>query len=91
MLLELFGVEHAPSTVDRYRVKKPKPPRGNQQWSTFLKNHASAIWSFDFCIQFTFFFAQIYILVIIELESRKILHIGPVLTPMDGSVPNSPF
>ena len=81
MLLELFGVEHAPSTVDRYRVKKPKPPRGNQQWSTFLKNHASVIWSFDFCIQFTFFFAQVYILVIIELESRKILHITATMHP----------
>jgi len=81
MLKELFGVEHAPSTVDRYRVEKPKPPRGNQQWSTFLKNHASAIWSFDFCIQFTFFFNRIYILVIMELENRRIVHIAVTMHP----------
>ncbi len=81
MLKELFGVDHAPSTVDRYRVKLPKPPRGNQQWSTFLKNHASVIWSFDFCVQFTFFFARIYILIIIELESRKIVHLAVTLHP----------
>ena len=55
MLKEFFGVEHAASTVDRYRVNKPKPPHGTQQWSTFIKNHASAIWSFDYCVQFTFF------------------------------------
>ena len=81
MLKELFGVEHAPSTVDRYRVNKPKPPRGTQQWSTFLKNHSSIIWSFDFCIQFTFFFARIYILVIMEPESRRIVYFGVTLHP----------
>ncbi|MDP8256310.1 MAG: integrase core domain-containing protein [Candidatus Alcyoniella australis] len=75
MLKELFGVVHAPSTVDRYRINKSKPPRDIQRWSTFLKNHASAIWSFDFCVQVTFFFAQIYILVIMELESRRIVYI----------------
>ncbi len=81
MLKELFGVDHAPSTIDRYRVKLPKPPRGNQTWSTFLKNHASVIWSFDFCVQFTFFFARIYILIIIELESRKIVHLAVTSHP----------
>ena len=81
MLKELFGVEHAPSTVVRYRVKKPKPPRGTQQWSTFLKNHASVIWSFDFCVQHTFFFAQIYILVIMELENRRIVYMAVTMHP----------
>ncbi len=81
MLNTLFGVNHAPSTVDRYRVKLTKPPLGNQQWSTFLKNHASAIWSFDFCVQFTFFFARVYILIIIELESRRIVHLAVTLHP----------
>ena len=81
MLKELFGVEHAPSTVDRYRVKMSKPPRGTQQWSIFLKNHASVIWSFNFCIQFTFFFGQIYILVIMELESRQIIDITATMHP----------
>ncbi len=81
MLKELFGVKHAPSTVDKYRVKKPKPPRGTQQWSTFLKNHGSTIWSFDFFVQFTFFFVQVYILVIIELESRRIVYLNATIHP----------
>ncbi|MDP8255060.1 MAG: integrase core domain-containing protein [Candidatus Alcyoniella australis] len=81
MLRELFGVEHAASTVNRYRVKKSKPPRGTQQWSTFLKNHGFEIWSFDFCTQFTFFFARIYILVIMELESRQIVYFAVNLNP----------
>jgi len=81
MLKELFGVKHAASTVNRYRVKKPKPPRGTQQWSTFLKNHAAAIWSFDYCVQFTFFFAKVYILVIMELESRRIVYVAATQHP----------
>ena len=74
ILKENFGVDHAASTVDKYRVKHPKPPRGTQQWSTFLKNHASAIWCCDFVVQFTFFFVPIYIFIIMELSSRKIVH-----------------
>ncbi len=62
-------------------MDKPKNHRGTQQWSTFLKNHGSAIWSLDFCIQFTFFFAQIYILVIIELENRRIVYINATMHP----------
>ena len=81
MLRELFGVDHAPSTVDRYRVDKPQNPRDTQQWSTFLKNHASVIWSFDFGVQFTFFFARIYILVIMELESRRIVYLAVTQHP----------
>ena len=81
MLKELFGVEHAPSTVDRYRAKLPRPPWGTQQWSTFLKNHSSAIWSFDFCVQSTFFFSQIYILVIMELDSRRIVYLAVTMHP----------
>ena len=81
MLKELFGVEHAPSTANKYRVKNKKPPRGTQQWSTFLKNHASSIWSFDFCIQLTFYFSRIYILVIMELENRRIVYITATMHP----------
>jgi len=81
MLRELFGVRHAASTVDKYRVKKPKQAGEGQQWSTFLKNHGSVIWSLDFCVQFTFFFARIFILVIMELESRRIVLINVTLHP----------
>jgi len=76
MLKENLGVEHAPSTVEKYMVKKGTPPRGTQQWSTFLKNQASAIWCCDFMVQFTFFFTGVYIFIIMELESRKIVHFG---------------
>ncbi len=82
MLLELFGVKHAKSTINKYRVEKPKNPRGTQQWSTFLKNHGSSIWAMDFCKQFTFFFVQLYILVIMEIGSRRIVHIAVTLHPL---------
>ena len=81
MLQELFGVKHAPSTVDKYRVHKSKNSGGTQQWGTFLKNHASVIWSLDFCVQYTFLFARIYILVVMELESRRIVRINATMHP----------
>jgi len=76
ILSENFGVEHAPSTIQKYMVRQGNPPRGTQQWSTFLKNEASGIWCCDFMVQFTFFFTGIYIFIIMELESRKIVHVG---------------
>jgi putative transposase len=52
------------------------PPRSSPTWRTFLKNHASAIWACDFMVQFTLSFVPIYIFVIMELKSRKIVHFG---------------
>ena len=76
ILRENFGVEHVPSTVQKYMEKTANPPRGTQQWRTFMKNHASAIWCCDFMMQFTFFFTGVYIFVVMELKSRKIVHFG---------------
>jgi len=76
-----FGVRHAKSTIEKYRVKTQTGPRGTQAWSTFLKNQASAIWCCDFLVQYSFFFVPIYVFVIMELSSRKIVHFGVTEDP----------
>ena len=56
---------------------KPTRPRGDSlTWRTFLKNQADAIWMCDFCVQHTVRFTALYIFVIMELGSRKVVHIN---------------
>ncbi len=65
-------------------MKEPRPPRRpNQNWSTFLKNHRSEIWSCDYFSVTNIFFRQLYAFVIVELGSRRIVHIGVTRHPTD--------
>jgi putative transposase len=46
-LLKL-GVKVAKSTIQKYIYKVRKLGAPKQTWATFLRNHASEIWSCDF-------------------------------------------
>ena len=81
-LLKL-GIKVAKRTIQKY-MKEPRPPRKpNQNWSTFLKNHASEIWSCDYFGVTDIFFRQLYTFVIVELGTRRIVHIGVTRHPTD--------
>ena len=57
--------------------KRPQgQPRGDQRWSTFVRNHAKVIVACDFLTVVTVTFKTLYVLVIIELGTRKLLHIN---------------
>ena len=74
--LELkFGICHACSTVRRYMVKRSAGPRDSQAWRSFLKNQAKAIWCCDFFVQHTVGFRVLYVFLIMELASRKVIHV----------------
>jgi putative transposase len=74
-LLKL-NIKVSKRTIQKY-MHQAKPPRStSQNWSTFLKNHSHQIWACDFLPVNDIFFRQIYAFVIMELGSRKIIHVG---------------
>jgi putative transposase len=59
--------------VGRYTPKRPAGrPRGDQCWSTFLRNHAKAIVACDFLVSVTATFRLLYVFVLIEHDSRRL-------------------
>jgi transposase InsO family protein len=57
-----------------------------QNWATFLKNHAAEIWACDFTVVHDLLFRALYIFVIIELETRRIVHVAVTRPPTDAWV-----
>jgi transposase InsO family protein len=75
-LLLKLGIQISPRTVRKYIPHSPGgQPRGDQRWSTFVANHAKVIVACDFLTVVTATFKCLYVLVIIELGTRKLLHI----------------
>jgi len=48
-------------------------PRGDQRWSTFLRNHAQAVIACDFLVAVTATFRMLYVFVVIHHSSRRLL------------------
>ena len=63
-------------------VRLPRP-RG-QKWATFLHNHAADIWACDFFQVTDLFFRPLFAFFIIELKSRKVIHVGVTRSPTDA-------
>jgi transposase InsO family protein len=77
-LLLKLGLRVSPRTVRKYLPKRQHPgPRkrvSSQRWATFIRNHAQAIVAGDFCVVVTATFRLLYIFVIMEHATRRILH-----------------
>lgn len=71
-------------TVRRY-MKQSRPPRPapNQNWNTFLHNHAKDVWACDFLPVVDLFFGHLYAFFIVELSSRRVVHFGVTRHPTD--------
>jgi len=63
------------------RPHRPAKPRGDQRWSTFLGNHARCIVACDFCVAATATFRILYVLVVIEHASRRLIHLNATAHP----------
>ena len=55
--------------------------RGDQRWSTFLKNHAKAILACDFFVAVTATFRTLYVFVVIEHGARRLAHVNVTSHP----------
>ena len=81
-LLVKLGIRGSPRTVGKYMPKRPPgQPRGDQRWSTFLKNHAKAILACDFFVAVTATFRMLYVFVVIEHGTRRLAHVNVTAHP----------
>ena len=74
-MLEL-NMRVAKSSVQKYTqdLRRISPP--GQSWGTFLRDHASEIWACDFLQTYDALFRSIFVFMIIELESRRVVHVN---------------
>ncbi len=70
-------------TIQKY-MKQVRPKRAHgQTWKTFLRNHAAEGWACDFLQVTDLFFRPLFAFFIIELRSRKVIHVNVTRTPTD--------
>jgi putative transposase len=72
-----LGILVSPRTVRAY-WPQGRAPRGgwrtgSQHWRTFVRNHAQAIVASDFLVAITAGFGVLYVIVVMEVGSRRIL------------------
>jgi putative transposase len=58
-------------------------PRG-QTWKTFLHTQAQQIWACDFLPVSDLFFRSQFVFFMVELHSRKVIHVGVTRSPTDA-------
>ena len=81
-LLLKLGIRVSPRTVRKYMSLHPRGhPREDQRWSTFVRNHASAILACDFCVVVTATFRLLYVFIVIEHQTRRIVHCNVTTNP----------
>jgi putative transposase len=84
-LLLKLGLKVSPRTVCTYMpdhcVGGPGKRGQSQRWSTFLRNHAKGIIVCDFCVVVTATFRVLYVFVMIEHASRRLLHVNVTAHP----------
>jgi transposase InsO family protein len=79
-LLLKLGLCVSPRTVRKYMPKVLDPRRRHrvpsQRWLTFVRNHAKGIVTCDFCAVVTATFRLLYVFVVMEHATRRILHVN---------------
>src|SRR5262245_879978 len=75
-LLVKLGIRVSPRTVRRYMPSGSGRNRGpgTQAWSTFVRNHARSVLACDFFVTVTAGFKFLYVFVVLEVGTRRILH-----------------
>jgi putative transposase len=71
-----LGIQVSPRTVRAYwpLIPPTRPRLASQSWQGFIRNHAQAIVACDFMVASTARFRVLYIFLLMEIGSRRILH-----------------
>ena len=81
-LLLKLGIRVTPRTVRKTMPVRPSnSPRGDQRWTTFVRNHSETILACDFCVVATATFRLLYVFVVIEHQTRRIVHCNVTTNP----------
>jgi putative transposase len=84
-LLLKLGIQVSPRTVQKYLLEDPKAGRRqavpSQRWMTFVRNHAQGMLACDFFVSITVRFHILYVFVMMEVDSRRLLHFNVTSHP----------
>lgn len=82
-LLVKLGVAVSARTVRKYIPRKASGERAarDQRWSTFLRNHAKQVVACDFAVAMTARLQIVYVFIVMEIGSRRILHVNTTEHP----------
>lgn len=83
-LLLKLGIRVSPRTVRRYMPLPPPGPRwgpSSQHWRTFVRNHAQGMLACDFFVAVTAGFRVLYVFVVMEIGSRRIVECNVTTHP----------
>jgi transposase InsO family protein len=74
-LMLKLGIRLSPRTVRRYMPSRPRHPKqGTHAWRTFVRIHARCVLASDFFVVVTATFRILYVFVVLEVGTRRILH-----------------
>jgi putative transposase len=81
-LLVKLGIQVSPRTVNKYLPRRPRRrPGRDMRWSTFLRLHARGIIACDFFVAVTATFRLLYVFVVIEHRSRRLIRCNVTAHP----------
>jgi len=84
-LLKL-NIRVAKWTIQKYMRGARPPRRSSQTWATFLRTHAAGIWACDFLPVTDLLFREVYAFFIVELATRRVVHVAVTRHPTDAWV-----
>jgi len=70
--LAKIGITVSKSTVEKYMVRRRKPPSAT--WRAFLKNHVEDLVSVDFFVVPTVTFRVLFVSVVLSHQRRRVVH-----------------
>src|SRR5262249_56248847 len=80
-----LGILVSPRTVRAYWPRNAGPKGGkrtsSQHWRSFVRNHAQAMVAADFLVAMTAGLRVLYVFVVMEIGSRRILHYNVTAHP----------